>query len=70
MEYKLDCGCLLWSTRGHPDILFCPKHRAAPELYEVCKAVDDYLNAAYPDNLKRKKIMFELAEKAIAKVDS
>ena len=41
----------------------------APILYEACKAVDEYLNAGFPNNLKLKKIMFELVEKAIAKVE-
>ncbi len=41
--------------------------KSAPDLYEACEAVDNYLSAPYPDNLTRKKIMFELVEKALAK---
>ena len=39
---------------------------ASEIMYKACEAVDNYLNAAYPENLKKKKIMYELVEQALA----
>lgn len=41
----------------------------AQDLYEACKAIDDYLVAPYPSNMKLKKIAVEMLDKAIAKVE-
>lgn len=38
MEYKLDCGCYLYTTLSESmpiDIIYCPKHKAAPDMYEA-----------------------------------
>ncbi len=40
---------------------------AAPKLLEACKAVDAYMLAAYPENMKLKMIANALVEQAIAK---
>ncbi len=41
-------------------------YAAAPKLLEACQAVDAYMLAAYPENMKLKMIANALVEQAIA----
>jgi len=34
---KGECSCQVEYINGEPVIGYCPKHKAAPELYEACK---------------------------------
>lgn len=43
---------------------------AAPRMYEALKAVDEYLSAPYPENMKLKAIACELVEQAINEATS
>ncbi|KKN21714.1 hypothetical protein LCGC14_0922540 [marine sediment metagenome] len=39
-EYK--CGCKITSTKNYPSIEYCPKHKAAPDIYEALKEAENY----------------------------
>lgn len=75
MEYtkrykEYECGCeIATDGLGSYEIEYCPKHKAAPALYEACKAVDKYLSTTYPWNMPLKKTASELVEAAIAKAE-
>lgn len=37
---KYECGCSIETGRsGNPFIVYCPKHKAAPAMYEALKAI-------------------------------
>jgi len=42
---------------------------SAPDLYEALKAVDDYLSAPYPENMKLKQIAADKLISALAKAE-
>ncbi len=44
MNYEItmrvyECGCKITSYRNCPSIVYCPKHKFAPDLYEAAKQV-------------------------------
>ena len=47
MEYtekELECGCIIMGNSDRElDISYCPKHRAAPDLYEALRAAQAYI---------------------------
>ena len=68
---KLECDCELFTTIEHePDIIFCPKHKAAPDLYEALKAIDNHWRSKEAFNLRDIEIMKANAREALAKVES
>lgn len=42
---------------------------ASPDMFLALKAWDNYATANYPENMKLKRIAWELTEKAIAKAE-
>ena len=54
-------------THGTPDLSY--SQSTFRELYEALKAWDNYATANYPENMKLKRIAWELTEKAIAKAE-
>lgn len=48
MNYKnvMVCGCIIIhdTTKPREKIDYCPKHRAAPDMYEALKAANNLLN--------------------------
>lgn len=48
MEIKLKCGCEIFNTKRGLDIIYCPLHKSAPDLYEACKEALGWLIAEYP----------------------
>lgn len=42
---------------------------ACPDMYEALKAVDDYLSAPYPENMKLKQIAANKLVSALAKAE-
>lgn len=60
---KLECGCELFTTiHKEPDIIFCPKHKSAPDLYKACKAQLKWSQElGYPGSI--------LAKEALAKAE-
>lgn len=65
MEYIQDCGCRLCTYYGiEPDIIYCPKHKAADDLYEACKKMRDYLAIS---ELSEEIKLVKQADKALAK---
>ena len=34
---EYECGCKITTDKNYPSIEYCPLHKSAPELYEVCK---------------------------------
>jgi len=42
---------------------------ASPDMYEALKAWDKYATANYPENMKLKRIAWDLTEQAIAKAE-
>ena len=54
-------------THGTPDLSY--SQSTFRELYEALKAWDNYATANYPENMKLKRIAWELTEKAIAKAN-
>ena len=38
-EWKMSCGCTVVMTGNSADIDYCPKHAAAPEMYDAIKKV-------------------------------
>ncbi len=57
-EYK--CGCKITSEKSYPSIEYCPKHKAAPDLYEVLRLLASQY--AVPSN----KVYWEEALKVLA----
>jgi len=45
MEYIIDqiCGCEVSRELGILRLQYCSKHKAAPDLYEACKEIRDFL---------------------------
>ena len=40
MNFTKPCGCvIMYDPREIPDVIYCPKHRIAFELYEALEAV-------------------------------
>ena len=70
MESKEECGCKVVSLflTGNT-IEYCPKHKAAPDLYEALKSFDRYISESYPDNMKYKAYAVEQMEKALARAN-
>ena len=70
LVYKPSCGCeVLRIMRSKPNlyrIQYCPKHKAAEAMYEALGAVDDYLSAPYPENMKLKQIAADKLVSALA----
>ena len=64
-----ECGCkvAVIGEITNAKIVYCPKHKAAEEMYEALKAVDDYLSAPYPENMKLKQIV---ADKLVASLNT
>ena len=54
-------------THGTPDLSY--SQSTFRELYEALKAWDNYATANYPENMKLKRIAWELTEKASAKAE-
>lgn len=51
MEFTLDCGCRLFiDSSNMPDIIYCPLHRSAPDLYEACKEMNKRFIPQTPDD--------------------
>lgn len=45
MDYKTKCGCIVVDSPPNFRIKYCPKHDAAPAMYEALKELSDYLYA-------------------------
>jgi len=56
-----ECGCKIVSECNYPSIEYCPKHKAAPDLYEALEKI----RAISPDT-----IIYDIANTALAKVDN
>lgn len=41
-SYKLECGCEFELTGTGYIMHWCPKHKAAPDMYEALKALVEY----------------------------
>ena len=54
-------------THGTPDLSY--SQSTFRDLDEALKAWDNYATANYPENMKLKRIAWELTEKAIAKAE-
>ena len=68
MYTKGECNCFPVQDRfGNQVMHFCSLHKAAPDMYEALKAVDDYLSAPYPENMKLKQIAADKLVLALAK---
>jgi len=50
-------------------IEYCPKHGAAPKMYEALKAFDEYLSTNYPANIRLKQIATEKLEHALLEAE-
>lgn len=64
------CGCYVaqWGDSSC-GIEYCPKHKAAPELYEALKAIDYIWRNNTPAFKGQKEDAKELLLKALAKVE-
>jgi hypothetical protein len=65
-----DCGDTTWYN-GNVEVLKYNARliSAAPNMYEALKAWDNYATKNYPENMKLKRIAWELTEKALAKAE-
>jgi len=71
------CGCQIREKTIHTKggqiesvfLGYCPKHKSAPDMYEALKAVDDYLSAPYPENMKLKQIAADKLVSALNKAE-
>lgn len=51
-EAQFDCGCRIWRTsQGNLHITYCPKHAAAPEMFEALKVVSDFAAMAVDESV-------------------
>lgn len=68
-EKSYECGCeIITDNMGTYEISYCPKHKAATELYEALKITYEYLrDLGVLPNLGG--LAREEAQKAIAKVE-
>ena len=60
-EWKLPCGCSIFLEPNSPPILtYCPKHKAAPDMYEALLLAKGMLEALHikPDD----PIYFEISQ--------
>ena len=66
MEYtehtERECGCSTKTGRsGNPYIVYCPKHKAAPAMYEALKNVFKYTCGRQDGISKRLRLVAEQA---------
>ena len=61
MEHKCTC-----KAGYNGEVLHCPLHQSADAMYEALEAVDDYLSASYPENMKLKQIAADKLVSALA----
>ena len=70
LKHTMACGCVVAIDYDETlALIYCPKHAAAPELYEALKAVDEYFEAPYPDNMALKRVAVKLTEEALSKAE-
>lgn len=72
MEHIIEfpCGCkIVLVDNVTADIHYCPKHKSAPDLYEACKELEQYL-AQRPAKDKQLLAYQATLIKAIAKAES
>lgn len=64
---EFQCGCrVVGDNAGCYTIEYCPKHKAAPELYEALKLLVTMFRS---DDYQDWRNSIEIAEKAIAKAE-
>jgi hypothetical protein len=69
VAFQYDCGCLVKCIHAHSNypydsyrIEYCPKHKAAPEMYEALKIL-------VPELKKRHYILSDKITNALAKAE-
>ncbi len=64
------CGCFIFKEDGKVFIEYCPKHKAAPDMYEALKMITR--GERRDGNYTRQDAIafLGLAQKALAKVDN
>lgn len=72
--YRYDCGCVIIQDRtADAYIVYCPKHEAAPDLYEALQFFMHQLEPwtkLFPGLTQWTDLAREAGEKAIAKAES
>ena len=62
----MDCECF---ANYYGNVVHCSKHLACDEMYEALLAVDAYLSAPYPENMKLKQIAADKLVASLAAVE-
>ena len=70
---KGECGCYIEYYEGFKDkpdhIIYCPKHKSAPDLYEALKEITTIEQSNVPYDKYDVLGAINIAKKALAKAD-
>jgi len=73
---RRECGCRITLVEDFGELVdielaYCPKHKAAPEMYEALKGMLDIYNVPVDsvEELKRHDVWLEFAQAALALAD-
>lgn len=69
MEYKTKCGCIIIESPPNFRIKYCPKHEAAPDMYEALKKAGEDINWMLNNKKFLNPWVFEYIDKALAKYE-
>jgi len=74
MKTELKCGCIIEDGRevgvyDDPDIVFCPMHKAAPEMLEALKVIKDLLKFELKRDKRKWNNLTEYWDDSLMQID-